>query len=369
MDRIIKHGLTLLICALILAGSAPEASHMAMAKSVSSSNKTAKKKAAKKKAAKKKIELSKKKLTLKQGSKVRLRVKRTTEKVKWSTSNKSIVAVKGYGKQYATVTAHGTGTALITAKVAGKKLKCHVQVMAADAKVSVSNWSWTNGTWSKENCYVNAAGTTLADLSSELSKPAPVISKLKDYSYFYIGASRTKNTAKAVKDSKVYFYHCGGSGFDWFFQKKKKGSGVRQPALQMIRSYLDQRPSGTVIIDLGGNDLDNIEAYVGFYRTLLKTFPRATFWFMGILPREKGDPTNAARKAFNKRLEKEFPGHVVNLYDKVYHMKGFKTKDGTHYGKLMSRKIYQMAMKKMGRSILVDLKSGKVKNGKTKSKK
>ena len=148
---------------------------------------------------------------------------------------------------------------------------------------------------------------------------------------------------------------------EWFFQKEKYG-GMKQPVLDMIRSYLQQKPTGTVIIDLGGNDLDNIEAYIGFYRTLLKKFPRATFWFMGVLPREKGDPSNSKRKAFSNRLAKELPGHVIDLYSKVYHMDGFTTKDGTHYNKRQSRKIYQMAMKKMGRNIKIDMKSGKVKN-------
>lgn len=360
--RIHKYILALFVFALVLALPGGDAAHIAEAKKVSSSKKS--KKSKKKKKKKTAIVLNKKRLTLRTGSSARLKVKRVKgkQKIKWSSSNTAVATVKGYGKYYATVTGRSVGTATITAKVAGKKLRCSVTV-SATAKPSV-DYSWSCGTWSKEDCYYNGSGVLLADFEEAMSKPVAIREKLKSYPYFYIGASRTRNTAKAVKDKKVYFYYCGGAGFKWLFHSKEKYGGVRQPAFDMIRSYLHQRPAGTVIIDLGGNDLDNIEAYIGFYRTLLKRFPRATFWFMGVLPREKGDPSNSKRKAFNDRLAKELPGHVINLYSKVYHMDGFKTKDGTHYYKLQSRKIYQMAMKKIGRSIKVDLKTGKVKNKK-----
>ena len=358
--RLHKCILALFVFALVLALPGGDAAHFAEARKVSSSKKAKKSKKSKKK--KKTIVLNKKKLTLHTGSYSRLKVKRVTgkQKVKWSSSNTKVAAVKGYGRYYATITGRSAGSATITAKVSGKKLKCTVTVTAAGSLER--DYSWSNGTWSEDDCYYNGSGVLLADLNEAMRKPVTVRDKLKHYSYFYIGASRTKNTARAVKDKKVYFYYCGGAGFKWIFHSKEKYGGMKQPVLDMIRSYLQQKPTGTVIIDLGGNDLDNIEAYIGFYRTLLKKFPRATFWFMGVLPREKGDPSNSKRKAFSNRLAKELPGHVINLYSKVYHMDGFTTKDGTHYNKRQSRKIYQMAMKKMGRNIKIDMKSGKVKN-------
>lgn len=71
-----------------------------------------------------KPKLSKSKLTLSVGQSATLKVKGTTKKVTWSTSNKKVAKVTKKGK----VTAVKKGTANITAKVAGKKLICKVTV-------------------------------------------------------------------------------------------------------------------------------------------------------------------------------------------------------------------------------------------------
>lgn len=75
-------------------------------------------------AAKKKPKLNKKKVTLYVGKTVRLKVKNAKKKVKWSSSKKSVATVSKTGK----VKAKKKGKAVITAKVAKKKLKCTVTV-------------------------------------------------------------------------------------------------------------------------------------------------------------------------------------------------------------------------------------------------
>ena len=72
----------------------------------------------------KKITLNKKKLTLKVGKTFRLKVKGTKKKVVWKSSKKKVATVNKKGL----VRAKKKGTAGITAKVAGKKLKCRVTV-------------------------------------------------------------------------------------------------------------------------------------------------------------------------------------------------------------------------------------------------
>lgn len=71
--------------------------------------------------------LNKKKITLTVGKTYKLKVTGTKKKVKWSSSNKKIATVNSKGK----VTAKKKGTATITAKVDGKKLKCTVKVCKA----------------------------------------------------------------------------------------------------------------------------------------------------------------------------------------------------------------------------------------------
>lgn len=72
----------------------------------------------------KKIKLNKKKVSLVKGKTVKLKVKGTKKKVTWKSSKKKVATVNKKGK----VTAKKKGTATITAKVAGKKLKCKVTV-------------------------------------------------------------------------------------------------------------------------------------------------------------------------------------------------------------------------------------------------
>ena len=74
--------------------------------------------------AKKAPVLSQKKLTLQVGKKKQLKVKYTKSKVKWKSSKIKIATVTSKGK----VTARKKGSAIITAKVAGKTLRCAVIV-------------------------------------------------------------------------------------------------------------------------------------------------------------------------------------------------------------------------------------------------
>lgn len=222
---------------------------------------------------------------------------------------------------------------------------------------------WHGGTW-EDGCYINNKGKVMARLDKADKAKLPKLSGLGGKKILFIGASRTKRVSRAVKDSSVYFYGCGGATFRWFFHRRNK----KKPAYQVMRAFIKAHPRGTIIIDLGGNDVHNIDAYIGFYKQLIEKYPRVTFFFRGILPREIGDKSNAARLAFNEKLEEALPGHVINLFEKVYRMRGFKTVDGTHYPKRQNRKIYQMTMEKIGRKISVNLYTGKVTPKKTKKK-
>ena len=220
---------------------------------------------------------------------------------------------------------------------------------------SSKNSGWEGGTW-ENGRYINSEGKVKAKISTADKAKLPKLSGLQNKKILFIGASRTYRTSKAVKDSSVYFYGCGGATFKWFFQKRRK----KKPAYLVIRAFIKAHPRGTVIIDLGGNDLSNINAYIGFYRELIRKYPKVTFYFRGILPRSKDNKSNVSRKKFNRKLEEALPGHVINLYDKVYKMSGFKTVDGIHYPKKQNRRIYEWTMAEIGRYVSVNLSTGKV---------
>lgn len=71
-----------------------------------------------------KVKLSKSKATLIKGQTLKLEVKNTSKKVKWSTSNKKIATVNSSGK----ITAKKAGTVTITATISNKKYTCKVTV-------------------------------------------------------------------------------------------------------------------------------------------------------------------------------------------------------------------------------------------------
>lgn len=80
-------------------------------------------------AAKKKVQLSKKKATVKVGSKVKIKVKNTSKKVKWSIkSGKRYISLKNTRKKTVTVQGKKAGNAKIQAKVGTKKLTCKIKV-------------------------------------------------------------------------------------------------------------------------------------------------------------------------------------------------------------------------------------------------
>ena len=73
-----------------------------------------------------KVKINKKKATIKVGQTVKLKVKNTKKKAKWSSSNKQVATVSKKGK----VTGKKTGKATIIAKAGKKKYKCKIRVVA-----------------------------------------------------------------------------------------------------------------------------------------------------------------------------------------------------------------------------------------------
>lgn len=80
------------------------------------------------------VKLNKKKATLYVGDTLKLKVKGTKKKVKWSSSKKSVAKVSSKGK----VTAKKAGKATITAKVGKKKYKCKITVKSnSNSEISI----------------------------------------------------------------------------------------------------------------------------------------------------------------------------------------------------------------------------------------
>lgn len=130
--------------------------------------------------------LSQTKATVYVGNQTTLKVKGTSKKIVWTTSDKKIATVKK-----GVVTAKKKGKAVITAKVAGKKYKCYITVKNQELdkkKVTLSAGSTTK-------LKVNGAYKTVTWKSSN-SKVATV-------------SKSGKVTAKAVGTAKITAKHNG----------------------------------------------------------------------------------------------------------------------------------------------------------------
>lgn len=89
----------------------------------------------------KQVKLNKTIVTLTVGKTVTLKVENTNQKVKWSSSKKSVATVNANGK----VKAVKAGTAKITAEVSGKKYVCKVTVKNADASAKALEFKNVSG--------------------------------------------------------------------------------------------------------------------------------------------------------------------------------------------------------------------------------
>ena len=142
------------------------------------------------------------------------------------------------------------------------------------------------------------------------------------------------------------------------FRKTQTAGGIKPEGLKVIDDFLAYDPAGTVLIDMGGNDVRNCNAYISLYRTLIRKYLKAEFWFVGLLPREDG--TNAKRVKFNKKLKHAFPSRTIDLYQFALHSGIFGTVDGIHYGPELTRLVYERMMCMAGRRISVDSATGVV---------
>ncbi len=160
-----------------------------------------------------------------------------------------------------------------------------------------------------------------------------------------VGASRVKQMGLAVHtDKQVIYIAKSGKGLDWF---SKTG-------LSQLKKRLKKYPKSKVVIQLGNNDLtgSNTEAlfreYETLYRSLIKQYPKASFYLMDVLPRKPLDhKENDSARRFNALLKAAFPDAYIGGYTYMVE-KGFSTSyNQSHYTVKTSRDIFNYILKKV----------------------
>jgi len=161
----------------------------------------------------------------------------------------------------------------------------------------------------------------------------------------FIGDSRTVGMQAATGSEELHIAKVG-EGYRWFTNSKTQKE-LEKALLGTINSK--------VVINLGVNDLGNVELYVAYYRQLIAKYPETNFYFLSVNPVEKtlakrrGYNTtyvnNTQIKAFNKKVKAAFRSNYIDSYTYLTKngyiaSKGKATTDGIHYKVSTSKRIY-----------------------------
>ena len=150
-----------------------------------------------------------------------------------------------------------------------------------------------------------------------------------------VGASRIVDMSVAVSSSDTVFIAKSGMGYSWL----KDTAGPR------LITYLKQNPRCRVVFQLGNNDMQNINAYIAYYRNLMKKYPDTEFYFLDATPGSGSAAfRNNARQKFNARMKEAFGKRCIGGYDYLVSIH-FTTLDGMHYPADISKKLYTYAVR------------------------
>ena len=190
------------------------------------------------------------------------------------------------------------------------------------------------------NSYVGRDGARVSRKTVEgrkIDKNGVVQKIAKEDKYIIVGASRVVDMSVAVKGKETVFIAKGGQGYQW----------LKSTASKQLTCYLKKYPKCKVVFQLGNNDLENIDSYIKFYNTLMKKYPKTSFYFMDALPGDgRAESKNPRRQAFNKKLRENFGDKCIGGYDYMY-ATGFETIDGVHYPAEVSRQMYRYILRKI----------------------
>lgn len=187
---------------------------------------------------------------------------------------------------------------------------------------------------------------------------------LLPYKYLYIGDARAAKSASKLggKDTEVYFHSAAGATIDFFTNSMNSVEAV----IPVIKAYASQVKHGTVLLELGENDLNNVDGYVGIYKLLKSTYPNLSFVFIDILPADPNSAKNVERAAFNARMKSALgtctgkttsvTSGCMEIYENVRTRSDFKTTDGTAYTDAFQAIVYKTIMNDiLARNIKIDV--------------
>lgn len=190
------------------------------------------------------------------------------------------------------------------------------------------------------NQYVGKKGTLVTGKTIQgrkIDKTGVIKNASKKDKFIFVGASHGVDMSVAVNSAETIFIAKGGAGLSW----------LKKTADPQLRSYLNKNADYDVIFQMGGNDLENVEKYIQYYKKLMKKYPKTRFYFLENIPgdgRKALSYKNAAKRRYDKRLKEAFGDCCIEAYEYMETI-GFETVDGTHYTLRDIKKVYEHAIR------------------------
>ncbi len=165
---------------------------------------------------------------------------------------------------------------------------------------------------------------------------------LPEHLVIFVGDSRVVGMGKAEKDNYDTCVYIGevGEGYDWFMED----------GLSLMRDAILEHPDAPVVVNLGVNDLWNIDLYLEEYGTFRDEFPDTRFVFMSVNPVEGEElpVDNVGIGEFNAKLREAFPDNYLDSSSWLRAME-FETVDGLHYTEDSYCLIHDFAVRQLSR--------------------
>lgn len=157
--------------------------------------------------------------------------------------------------------------------------------------------------------------------------------------YIWVGDSRTGDMRNAVGGTDRYVYK-DGAGYSWL-----DSTGIKD-----VNS--DLKKTDAIIFNLGVNDLDNIDRYIDRLNKLAKNeWQNNKIYVVSVNPTDKKRADlNSQIQEFNSKMKSGLNSPNLAFIDTYSDLtsSGFQTADGVHYQNATSKKIYDLAKRKIG---------------------
>lgn len=162
----------------------------------------------------------------------------------------------------------------------------------------------------------------------------------REHCLLFVGDSRTLGMQDAVLESApedpCTCIAMEGEGYRWFYNE-----GIVQ-----LEESLSQNPSQIVVLNLGVNDLEEIQNYLSLYEILFEEYPQTSFHIMSVNPVDEelfDGVTNEEIETFNQQMQEAFPARYLDCYSYLL-TEGYQTVDGLHYNGDTYRSIHHFVV-------------------------